>query len=669
MGRCFRDGFRRDQSGVAMASALLAIFILTIVAASLVLASMGETSISASHIRSVQAFQLAEAGAYRALAELRKRISVDFDSNIRSASRAEVANACASGRGWTLITTYADPLPAQELGTVRWVNGQDSDRFTSLAIGSSTSPIEVRDASGQLIGSFYATIYVRPDGTPNRCFDPGPNRPESYAMNFDHFIVATGIVRDAQRTICLKNSFNRANCGNWLASSAKAGASWDSRNGWELVVGEAAYSRWALMLLAPPAGPGTFLFTGASYAGPVHSNGALAFWGTPTFTDSVTQVESQAWFGNGGSPLALADYHNPPRDEPNYAPERRLQRGVDPIPRPRNHNPFWAVLGNENCLADGSCEMPTDRQIREQISELQPNDKRVPDGIYFVDGGRRSGGCGQFTCGGIFVQGHVTRLQLVVDGNRQVIFIDTAGDRSRKISLLDSVVRVCDGPDPYTVCRDVNHGFNGMIFVNGNVTAAGLHGVVDADTRLTVAADGEIRITDNLVYENPPTGSRDSVPNILGLYAWCSNPRLDNSCPETPQHGPRNVTVDGAMTPGCEGDPCPGLTIHAAVLAPWGQFWVEGYDTLPEKGTLHLLGGTVQARFGPWGSFVTDSNGNVLDTRGYAREMTYDPRFLVNFAPPFFPYTGIYTAPRFGPLQPVDTLYDRPIWEELVRRP
>jgi hypothetical protein len=48
-----------------MVSAILAIFILTVVVAGLTMATMGETSISFDQSRASQALQLAEAGAYR----------------------------------------------------------------------------------------------------------------------------------------------------------------------------------------------------------------------------------------------------------------------------------------------------------------------------------------------------------------------------------------------------------------------------------------------------------------------------------------------------------------------------------------------------------------------------------------------------------------------------
>jgi hypothetical protein len=144
-------------------------------------------------------------------------------------------------------------------------------------------------------------------------------------------------------------------------------------------------------------------------------------------------------------------------------------------------------------------------------------------------------------------------------------------------------------------------------------------------------------------------GANDPIQNVLGLFSWCSTPP---TCPA------RNVVVDGALAPN-------DLYIDASVLAPWGTFWVNGWNTLPDSGTLHFLGGTVQDSFGAWGGFQTDAGGNVIGYTGYDREMTFDGRFLTNNAPPFFPLTTQYTAPRYPRLTP-DPLFDRPLWEELT---
>jgi len=228
---------RCGQSGIALVTAMLAIFILTIVVAALVLATMGETGLSFDQSRSGQAIHLAEAGAYRALAELRHRISGDLDANIRSADPLIVQGYCTSNQGWRIVAGYGGP---------GWVD-DTANRRAVLALGSPAAPVEVRDPSGILQGSFYATIHVRPadnqTGPSNQAHVCVSSGVESYRIWCDYFLVATGVTRNARRTVCLKNPGNLANCGEWLASTAPGATAFDTppaTHGFEVLITTAA---------------------------------------------------------------------------------------------------------------------------------------------------------------------------------------------------------------------------------------------------------------------------------------------------------------------------------------------------------------------------------------------------------------------------------------------
>jgi len=635
---------RRDQSGVAMVSAILAIFILTVVVAGLAMATMGETGISFDQSRSSQALHLAEAGAYRALAELRVRMSSVMDANIRSANPLTIQGYCTSNEGWRIVSDY---------GGAGWTD-DGSNRRAVLNIGTAGAPIEVLDSAGAMLGSFYASIYVRPANnspgpTPNVCISSGV---ESYQFRYDYFIVATGLTRDAQRTLCLKNPGNVVNCGEWVASAA-AGApnpgdpSFDSApasHAWMILIEKASYSRWALMLLT---NSNVWLTDSSSFNGPVHTNDRFAIWGNPNFGSSVSQVQPTVAFGNGGTPVLLAADTNPPEDVPVYQ-ATRMTLGAAAIGPPTSNNPWWAVLGDDPARSG----MPVNQDVRRATTALVDNTAAIPTGVYFMDQ------CGNPTCGGIYVQGSTANMVLAVESGKQTITIipSSLGVAPKKY-ILDSATNTlqCTGPPSYATCTSMGKGFNGMVFVKGAISytagnpQTGLYGTVQQDTRLSIAADGRIVITDHVVYEAPPVGANDPIQNVLGLYSWCSTPP---TCPN------RNVAVDGALAPD-------DLFIDGSILAPWGSFSVIGWDTLPDSGTLHFLGGTVQDTFGPWGGFQTDPMGNVIGYTGYDREMTFDARFLTNNAPPFFPLTTQYASPRFPRVTP-DPLYDRPLWEELT---
>ena len=633
---------RQDQSGVAMVTAILAIFILTVVVASLTVATMGETTLSFDQSRAGQAIHLAEAGTYRALAELRRRLANDLDANVRAADPLIVQGYCSSNRGWYIISNYGGP---------GWQNDA-TNRRAYLELGTAGVPVEVRDGSGNVVGSFYATIYVRasdnrsgPANGSNICITSGV---QSYQFWYDYFIVATGATRNAQRTVCLKNPGNQANCGEWVASAGPGTPNpgdtvFDTApadHGFKILIEMASYSRWALMLLNAS---GTWLTSTATFLGPAHTNSSFNIWGNPTFGSSVSQVGGQVYFGNGGNPQWMSADSNPPEDQPVYQ-STRLQMNAGSIGAPAGSSPFWAVLDQN------STGSPANNDVRARTTALSNGNTAVPSGIYFMDE------CGNPVCGGIFVQGNAPNVVLAVEGGKQAIYVTASGGQSKKYVLESSTnTRECTGPPGFATCTNMGKGFNGMVFVNGNITRSagnpntGLYGTVQQDTRLTIAADGEIFVTDHVVYEAPPTGPNDPIQNVLGLYSWCAAPPVCTN---------RNVTVDGALAPN-------DLYVDASVLAPWGQFWVRGWDTLSNRGTLRFLGGTVQSDFGPWGGFNVDAFGNITGYTGYSREMTFDQRFLTNNAPPFFPLTNQFTAPRYPRLNP-DPLYDRPLWEEIT---
>ncbi len=220
------SGHRRrgGEPGVALASAMVAVFLLTVVVAALVLAAMGETVHALDQSRGSQALYLAEAGAYRALAELRRRLVADLDAALRFADPALLRGYCAANQGWKVIAAF---------GGAGWVDGDavaPGTRRAYLDVGTAAAPVQVRAPGDGLLGSFYARIYVRPaaNGAPpaaNTCASSGE---ETYRMWFDYFIVATGARGNAARTVCLKNPGNLAGCGAWLSSGTPGSAAFDT---------------------------------------------------------------------------------------------------------------------------------------------------------------------------------------------------------------------------------------------------------------------------------------------------------------------------------------------------------------------------------------------------------------------------------------------------------
>jgi hypothetical protein len=639
-----------EQRGIAMVAVMIAIFILTIVVAALAIATMGESRLSYDQYRGQQALGIAEAGAYRALAELRRRLSVDLDTQIRSpsVSSADIRAIC-QGAGSPprerveLVTNYAYPTT---LGASDWVRVGPTGY---LRIGTAASRIQLTDTStGAALGDFYATVAVRPSGAPATC-QFGGSQPEQEVVYFDYAILAVGRSGNAVRQVCLRSQF-ADRCPNWFPAP---GASWQgsyalSGNtyfGWPVYVEKASYSQWALMLLNVS---GVWLYTGTQIFGPVHSNSDIRIAGDPALYDVVTQSNPTMTFLNCGSQTSIAV----PPSNPNATLRTQgcdnttgtvfrstVTGGVAPIPAPTSANPSRTSIG----LTPGGPNA-TDTEVNNATTQLPDGNAPVPNGLYVMDQ------CGTPGCGGIYVKGNVTQMVLVSNGNLQEIYVSvqSPGDpaKANVRLVIDPVTR---SVTEYWGANWSNSQswppgtFNGIFYVSGSITSnsdpsvsSGLYGVVNRSMRLTIATEGEMRITDHLVYEAPPAGPGHNPTNVLGLYSATAD-----------------ITLVGALTPN-------DLYVDAAVLSPNGRFWVEGWDTLAPKGSVYFLGGTVQGTFGAFGGFNPST--------GYGRVMTYDWRLRSNVSPPFFPQTDIYTAVRW-PSQALvfasgDALYDRPQWEE-----
>lgn len=644
----------RAEQGIALITVMMAIFILTIVVAAMAVATMGESVLSFDQLRGQQALAVAEAGAYRALAELRHRLAVDLDLQIRqpSVDRTRVRNICRSDESTPpdpslemvqILTDYAFPIA---LASSDW---ERPDPATAvLRIGTQAARIALADrGSGDALGDFYATIAVRPSGRQSSCqYDP--NNPEQLVMSFDYAIMSVGRSGNATRAVCLRNQ-HADRCTNWFptVSAGRQGSyalSGGTYHGWPVVIENASYSQWALMLLSTG---NVWLYTGTQIRGPVHSNDQIRIAENPELYDAVTQFNPDMRFLNCGAPTNIAIPASAPNATLNTACDNTTRTvfhstvKVSPttIALPANANPSRTSIGLSPTGSNS-----TDAEVRARTGDdeyfsIPPNS----DGLYVMDS------CGSPACGGIYVRGDVQQMVLSSEGGMQVIRLSVPSDPNplrRNLKLVIDPVNGAvtlhldyRGEDTWAQSRTYGPGtFNGVFYTSGSIASGGLYGTVNKNMRLTVAAENEIRITQHIVYEAPPAGPGHNPTNVLGVYSVNGD-----------------VTVVGAETPN-------DLYLDAVVMAPNGRFWVAGFDTLPDKGSIYSLGGTIQGTFGAFGRFNPIS--------GYGRVMTYDWRLRSNVAPPFFPLTDIYTAVRWPSPALVfaggDPLYDRPQWEEMV---
>jgi len=150
---------------------------------------------------------------------------------------------------------------------------------------------------------------------------------------------------------------------------------------------------------------------------------------------------------------------------------------------------------------------------------------------------------------------------------------------------------------------------NGAVFINGgNLTVSGtLQG------QLTLGTSHNVIVTNPIRYATDPRTDPAST-DVLGLVAE-QNVVISRNAPHD-------------------------VAIYASIMALNSSFTVEQWWQGPPKGRLSVLGGIIQNRRGPVGTF---SGSTGVKLSGYTKDYRYDTR-LANLAPPFYPTTTQYQA-------------------------
>ncbi len=161
---------------------------------------------------------------------------------------------------------------------------------------------------------------------------------------------------------------------------------------------------------------------------------------------------------------------------------------------------------------------------------------------------------------------------------------------------------------------DVGAGFvryqlpaNGVIHVEGDVTLKGL-----LDGQLTIASTGDMYLLDDIIYNSDPRVDPDS-DDLLGLVSE------------------QNIIVDDTAANLDAGDE----TFMCILMALNTSFTVENYASGTPRGSLKIIGGVIQNRRGPVGTF---NSGGIVS--GYSKDYAWDFRLADN-PPPSFPTTGV----------------------------
>jgi hypothetical protein len=300
---------------------------------------------------------------------------------------------------------------------------------------------------------------------------------------------------------------------------------------------------------------------------------------------------------------------------------------------PSNRNDWRRVLdGGPDALTLGSDDIPLPDSTDEQKIVAWGEDSGAfpsDQGVYLPEAG------GQLAAG-IYIEGD-NAIKFAVDNatGNQIIYISQGSGATVKtttvtVDLAGNRTTVVDKNGDTANYSGIP---NGVIYTTGNITS--LSGMLANNyengsailqrnawtiaTEVSGDSGKDIHITNNLQYKTEPDATKPATHSsnlraaTLGVVA--EDIILDSSTPA-------ELTIDGVLLAGGEN------TAN-------GSFYNADYAG-KKKNNLNVLGGVIQKKRGPVGTFNPSSN--TLKT-GYNKNYRYDTRMVDN-PPPFFPTTG-----------------------------
>lgn len=572
-----------------------------------------------------------------------------------------LARGAANAGGTFLSTTARDRLSVIVRATASttdcWAYGGSNNCQT----GGQPDPVAVAQALATVATQFQTQVdnYLCPNGAPRNLSPSGLNATVTLRVHFTpsacgqslppntrlaegRFVEGAprGVGSGASQTYALPFVMvAEARLGPYRRNIVLQGE-------YRFTVGRASFARWALFtnVHTLPDGTDVWFTDRTLFDGPVHTNSHFRFYRQPWFGGEVTsagctnpgdsscsgQTRPGAYFyGVNGGNLVQASDMQPSASAPSYtntygthAPQ--FTAGVD-----------WGALF-----------IPLPQNNQEQKGAAQAA------GLYFqrtITSLRLSRKCVNETTGlevpcSLSLPVGVTKYQYIevtYCANRNCTDTNTETYRYGEDRKLYQKVGQGQNASWQLVQRQGSEVyFNGVIFTDGAIQS--LKGPDRTDpndpntagpalaefAQITVAASGTIQIAGDLKYETPPcSGVPTRNPDGTVTPATCDNLTARNVLGVYSQDG--DVLIDKSAPR--------DLHIHASLMSAKGVVAVENYNTIPEKGSVYLIGGIIEKYYGAFGTFNAQTGRN---STGYGRAFTYDRRFLQGVAPPFFPTTG-----------------------------
>ncbi|MCX5707628.1 MAG: DUF4900 domain-containing protein [Candidatus Omnitrophica bacterium] len=548
-----------------------------------------------------QAMSLSESAANMAYAELNKRLPTDLNSRLIAVNASDIRP----------YVTGNNPLGF----LVNFAYSGSATRFSS---DNSTAVLSIPLPDYLNKGSDWnttANITITSNGTPTEDDVDGPFR-----FNYRYKIQAATRMWQGSGADGIKGTSDDKYVRKIISYAP---------NSFQVVALHGNFAKFALFTDHHKTASGTTVWFTAdtNFYGPVHTNERFSFANNPSaeFTDAVSQSYGDVRFYNNGSSKLLAGNSNPLccersgclttpcRDKPIF--NSTFTTSADVISLPSSVS--QTEMKND---ALGTLSAPSST------------------GVYIPNQ------AGSVT-GGIYIKGSTSTsaddatIVMSVDGSNDPVYtitqkIGTTTHTTVVTELLSTSQTkvVVDGGAATTYNGKPDGTGNEGTLIYSSDTIKGFSGTVQSSTKITVASEKDVVITNNVKYQNYTASplSATGYDNILGLISWGGNLRIGTAAPDD-------------------------IEIHGIMMAPAGVFTVDDYNMGSPRGTATLLGGVITSYYGAFGTFSGGSSQS-----GYGRHFVYDSRVLSGIAPPYFPYMTSYTSS----IAPQDIFRTRTSWRE-----
>ncbi|MDD5194615.1 MAG: DUF4900 domain-containing protein [Candidatus Omnitrophica bacterium] len=583
----------KKASLLALAS-IVAVVLLTLAAAYLS-SAVNESGFSEREKKNSQAVNLAEAGLYQAIAELKERILLDLDTVIKDKTIAFFTVYAGSSASKNSLDFLHEMLTA-------YFSAPNAQGEITMGVVPLAFNANIPNTSREI------GIIIRKQK------DASGNDKEAYQEGSDVFKFPYEFTINARGSVSGINKNVRFLQGKF-----------------ELTVHRVNFARFALFTNhhTSPSGERVWFTERTRFYGPVHTNEQFCFANNPSayFDSEVTQGLLEAYFYNQGWPRPLASDHNGSYDVPTF--NQGFQRGADTIDLADSitTNNMRAKVGYQTTGGSGI---------------YIPNDgTSVTGGIYIKGYGTRNkdnASIAMSTNGEKQVyeitQNSVNTYDRVIGSTTKTVTVDytaNAGAGSTKVqTVLKDAYGVITSTSEETLqgIPDGTEDKGILIYSDDDLgcrsadgcSNRGLSGTVAKASQATIASERDIVISDHVRYEEFSTSPRlnaEGFDNVLGIISWGGD------------------VVIGTTTPS-------NLDVHGVIMAVLGAFTVDNYRTRSPSGDVNLLGGVISNTYGAFGTFSGTSQ-----VSGYGRNFLYDERMLAEMTPPYYP-----TTTDFGVLAP-----------------